>query len=236
MRGPLQDSQVNLYIRFARKLAPTFTKDSSEYLIKQYTLLRAEDKTGSRQAHRITVRQMESLIRLSEACAKAELSLQVNMKHVQLAVQLLKSSIVDVELDEDQEFELVGGELIEQEHIENNPNASENSIRLTYNQYKGYVREIIELIDQYQIENDDDPQQATIVENYLQKQVDFLKTEEEATRIAKILDHVIDYMIFKETVLVREEIMEGGHRSAGRGELQEARDQYQLPQAAVSLL
>ena len=63
-------------------------------------MLRSEDKSGSRQAHRITVRQMESLIRLSEACAKAELSTVVAMQHVQLAVQLLRSSIIDVELDD----------------------------------------------------------------------------------------------------------------------------------------
>lgn len=51
---------------------------------------------------------MESLIRLSEACAKAELSPVVAMQHVQLAVQLLRSSIIDVELDDNQEFDLGG--------------------------------------------------------------------------------------------------------------------------------
>ena len=56
VRGYLTDSQVNLYIRFARRLTPTFNSESADYLINQYTELRSEDKSGSRQAHRITVR------------------------------------------------------------------------------------------------------------------------------------------------------------------------------------
>ena len=165
-------------------------------------MLRSEDKSGSRQAHRITVRQMESLIRLSEACAKAELSTVVAMQHVQLAVQLLRSSIIDVELDDNQEFDLGGPEALEnfQPDMENQE-AHDRSIRLTYTQYKDYLREIIQIVDTYCMQGED-PTQAAVIESYLQKKVDFFKSEEEETRVASVLDHVIDYMIGKERVLV----------------------------------
>ena len=214
MSGPLTDSQVNLFIRFARKMAPKFSEESMEYLIEQYTELRAEDKSGSRQAHRITVRQMESLIRLSEACAKAELALSVGMKHVKMAVQLLRSSIVDVEMNDQLEFDILGGggdagELLAYAEGEERGDGGsaglggeDSSIRLTYNQYKQYLKEIIEIVDTFIIEHETDPPQAKVIEEYLQKKVDFLKSEEEATRQARVLDHVIDYMIVKENVLV----------------------------------
>jgi len=46
-------------------------RDSTNYIVEEYKRLRQRDQTGAaRSAWRITVRQLESMIRLSEAIAR----------------------------------------------------------------------------------------------------------------------------------------------------------------------
>lgn len=49
-----------------------FTAAASEVLIDKYRILRQDDSSGvGKNSYRITVRQLESMIRLSEAIARA---------------------------------------------------------------------------------------------------------------------------------------------------------------------
>lgn len=75
-------------------------------LVDSYTSLRQREGTGAGKTWRVTVRQLESLIRLSEALAKVECSDEVGTRHVQEAKRLLNNSIVrveqpDIELEDD---------------------------------------------------------------------------------------------------------------------------------------
>lgn len=64
----------------------------------QYRNLRQADATGiGKSSYRITVRQLESMIRLSEALAKIYGSKDILVRHVVEAAHLLKCSIVHVE-------------------------------------------------------------------------------------------------------------------------------------------
>ena len=55
---------------------------------------------GSQQAYRITVRQLESMIRLSEALTRLHLDDEVRPEYVREAFRLLRTSIIHVEHDD----------------------------------------------------------------------------------------------------------------------------------------
>ncbi|KAK5232081.1 MCM DNA helicase complex subunit mcm6 [Exophiala xenobiotica] len=93
--------QLQRYIRFARTFKPKFTPEAMNLLVQKYKELRANDAGGlGRNSYRITVRQLESLIRLSEAIAKANCVEDITVPMVLEAFDLLKQSIITVEKDD----------------------------------------------------------------------------------------------------------------------------------------
>ncbi|KAJ3326967.1 MCM DNA helicase complex subunit mcm6 [Blyttiomyces sp. JEL0837] len=94
-------AKLQNYLKYARALKPKLSPQAREFLVDQYRLLRQNDATGvNKSSYRITVRQLESLIRLSEAVAKLFCSQVVDVRHVQEAADLLKKSIVKIEGDD----------------------------------------------------------------------------------------------------------------------------------------
>ena len=109
----LSTEQLQRYIRFARTFRPVFTDEAKVFLVEKYKELRANDAQGGmgRSSYRITVRQLESLIRLSEAVAKVNCVGEIVPKFVKEAYDLLRQSIVtvekdDIEVDDDEEAAL----------------------------------------------------------------------------------------------------------------------------------
>lgn len=102
--------QLQRYIRFARTFRPEFNEEAKEILVERYQELRIDDSQGGagKNSYRITVRQLESMIRLSEAIAKANCVDEVTPSMVNEAFHLLRQSIIsvehdDVEVDEDED-------------------------------------------------------------------------------------------------------------------------------------
>lgn len=108
---PFSQDQMLRYIRFARTLNPQITEECRRVLVDCYRRLRQGDTMGrSRTAYRITVRQLESLIRLSEALARLHCDDEVRPSYVREAFRLLRKSIIhveteDVTFDEGDEFD-----------------------------------------------------------------------------------------------------------------------------------
>ncbi|KAL0490485.1 hypothetical protein AKO1_009533 [Acrasis kona] len=90
--------ELNLYLKYARTIKPELTIPAKNLLVDQYRKLRQNDKVGN-NSYRITVRQLESLIRLSEALARLHSESHVEDYHVQEAVRLLRTSITKVNSD-----------------------------------------------------------------------------------------------------------------------------------------
>ncbi|KAI6704254.1 hypothetical protein NL676_013390 [Syzygium grande] len=94
-------AQLKRYIAYAKSLKPKLSSEARKVLVESYVALRRGDTApGSRVAYRMTVRQLEALIRLSEAIARSYLETQVQPRHVDVARKLLKTSIISVESTE----------------------------------------------------------------------------------------------------------------------------------------
>lgn len=97
-------SLMKTYISYARsKCAPTLSAEAAELLAVQYADIRQqseelaaigreEDERNQENAIPITVRQLEALIRVSEAVAKSSLSLTVEPHHVRESLRLFTAS------------------------------------------------------------------------------------------------------------------------------------------------
>ncbi|KAG9079940.1 MCM DNA helicase complex subunit mcm6 [Ceratobasidium sp. 370] len=97
----LSTEALQRYVRYARTYSPKFTPEAADLLVEKYRLLRQSDATGiGKNSYRITVRQLESMIRLSEAIARANCTVEIIPAFVHEAYSLLKSSIIHVEQDD----------------------------------------------------------------------------------------------------------------------------------------
>jgi DNA replication licensing factor MCM6 len=77
------------------------TPEAADILVEKYRILRQDDATGAgRHSYRITVRQLESMIRLSEAIARANCTAEITPVFVREAYTLLRQSIIHVEQDD----------------------------------------------------------------------------------------------------------------------------------------
>jgi len=94
--------QLQRYIRLAKTFKPEFNDEARELLVQKYKELRSDDAQGGvgRNSYRITVRQLESMIRLSEAIAKANCVDEITTDMVIEAFNLLRQSIISVEKDD----------------------------------------------------------------------------------------------------------------------------------------
>ena len=91
---PFTKDQLRRYIQFARTFQPRLTPESQAVLVDCYQRLR---QSNARSAYRITVRQLESMIRLSEAMARLHCDEEVKPAYVEEAYRLLRTSIIQVE-------------------------------------------------------------------------------------------------------------------------------------------
>merc|ERR1712212_1233757 len=138
-----EPEDISRYIMFARQFKPKITADAKKFMVEEYRRLRQRDvgggvgggsggEGGLQSSWRITVRQLESLIRLSEGIARMHCQDEVAPKHVKEAFRLLNKSIIrveqpDVQLDgEEEPLGDVDEEPMEEADAENVPPVNNN--------------------------------------------------------------------------------------------------------------
>ena len=221
-----QREDVLRYITFARQFKPVVSKESMDLLVENYGHLRQRDiGTSGKSTWRITVRQLESMIRLSEAQAKMECSSEILTRHVAEAYRLLNKSIIRVEQpdihlgddDEEQQME------IDTENIPPNVNGNTNgngtqddnnvittkkTFSMSFEEYKNLSNMLIlHLRDQENkciLDGNDTEgiKRSELVQWYLEQISDMLESEEDLIERKVLVERLIERLITHDQVLI----------------------------------
>ncbi|XP_037933987.1 DNA replication licensing factor Mcm6-like [Teleopsis dalmanni] len=217
--------EVLRYITFARQFKPIITEDASQLLVENYGHLRQRD-TGiaGRSTWRITVRQLESMIRLSEAMAKLECMSEVLDRHVREAFRLLNKSIIrveqpDIHLDDDDVDEAFTGDV----DMENNGGVANGAgeadgenghdgiqkkkMTLSFEDYKNLSTMLVlhmrgEEARAEAESSDSGMKRSDVVTWYLEQVADQIESEEELISRKNLIEKVIDRLIYTDQVII----------------------------------
>ena len=211
IRRGFTSEQLRKYVRFARSIDPILSPEVQPLLVDYYVRLRQGDSGvgQNRQAYRITVRQLEALIRLSEAIARLHLDEEVKPSYVEQAYKLLRTSIVQVEsesisiarqgrnaLGEEEEAE---DTLLDGDHTENI--ISQSEFQRIGDKIKEYIAEC-----EAAAENDDDflgVPQSSVVNHILENHMLDLNEDERAIQHARdLVNRIIRMLITPQEVLI----------------------------------
>lgn len=243
------------YITFARQFKPIIGEEAANLLVENYGHLRQRDiGTAGKSTWRITVRQLESMIRLSEAMAKMDCANEVQPKHVKEAYRLLNKSIIrveqpDVHLDDENETDFAGDiDMVDDEtHPQNdaiNGIASDNQsehltnglqkkkLILSFEDYKNLSNMLIIHMrneeNRCEIEGiDTGMRRSDMVNWYLEQVSDQIESEEELIERKTLVEKVIDRLIYHDQVIIPLKttgLKSKLSRSSGQTEMDESED------------
>ncbi len=95
---PIASELLRKYISYAKGIKPVLTKEALQRLKDFYLAMRSASETeGSPVA--ITARQLESLVRIAEARARAALRKEVSAEDAEAAIAIMKRSLEEVGID-----------------------------------------------------------------------------------------------------------------------------------------
>jgi DNA replication licensing factor MCM6 len=202
--------QLQRYIRFARTLKPQLTLESRDLLVQQYRALRNSDAGGRKTSYRITVRQLESMIRLSEALARLHCDDEVKPKYVREAFRLLKKSIIHVESEdiilEDENVLLDSSETNNEKTtatpLENFDSAETSPVKkkpitIPYNVYYRIATSIVLHLRRHAESHVDGVRKSDLIGWYLQSKEDEINSEEELMEQRKFIKTILNRLIHK---------------------------------------
>ncbi|EEC07094.1 Mcm2/3, putative, partial [Ixodes scapularis] len=223
---------TSLFIMFTLHINSALSREAKEYLVEQYRHLRQRDCGGiSKSSWRITVRQLESMIRLSEGIARMHCSDQVLPKHVKEAYRLLNKSIIrveqpDINLYEEEEE----GEAMELDPAAETPNGVDDAaasrevdaagsvapekekkteargaLTLSYEEYKKVANLLVlHLLKEEARSEGESPgtRRMSLVNWYLKEVESEIDSEEELVQRKTLVEKVIDRLVGHDHVII----------------------------------
>lgn len=230
---PFSSEQLFKYIRYAKTFKPKMSKEARDFLVNKYKELRSDDAQGlGRSSYRITVRQLESMIRLSEAIARANCTEEITPTFVSEAYDLLRLSIIRVEMDdilidendadddddnnmdedgEDDDNHDMGAPTYT-ERTQQTQDQNKSKATISYDKYVAMMNLIVKKVSDDDADGGEGLTKDEIVEWYLNQKEDDLHTELDyhkeralAYKVLKRLDK--DRILMKVTQNVNEDIL-----------------------------
>ncbi|CAD2095741.1 DNA replication licensing factor MCM6, putative [Plasmodium vinckei lentum] len=217
--GKLDNVKLEIYLELSKRVKPLLTDEAKYKLIHYYVSFRnIEYSPGAQRSMRMTVRQLESLIRLSEAVAKLKFSHFVDVKHVEIACSIFKASMKkisnekEINLDEEPEKPTNAATYMGNENstMNNGENQTDNTevkkttvIKASEYQYISAI--IFEIIKEYEFNNNNECMtQDQLIESYLKDYAKAESTEhldEWIYKLKKIISRLInqDMKLLSET-------------------------------------
>ncbi|XP_041460150.1 zygotic DNA replication licensing factor mcm6-B-like [Lytechinus variegatus] len=214
------------YLMFARQFKPTITKESQDFMVDEYRRLRQRDSGASMSSWRITVRQLESMIRLSEGMARLHCQDEVQPKHVKEAFRLLNKSIIRVEqpvinfeeeeddgpqLDEDTATPVEAMETDTpptQEQTQDSAAPSptkKKGLHMSFEEYK-MTSNLLVIYMRQQEEKEEEGfegvRKSQVVNWYLEEMQEEIETEEELIEKKTKVEKVIDRLVHRDHVII----------------------------------
>ncbi|KAI4095158.1 MAG: hypothetical protein L6R37_007117 [Teloschistes peruensis] len=215
--------QLQRYIRFARTFKPEFSDEAKALLVEKYKELRNDDAQGGigRNSYRITVRQLESMIRLSEAIAKANCVDDVSPHFVREAWNLLRQSIISVEKDDvevdDEEEDAVDGAMHDGDSPiadagddevdgdgdrEASAQAARQRTKITYDKYMAILNILVRKVNEEEGATGEGMEHEDLMIWYLEQKEDEFESQEQVEEERELVGKVLKRMV-KDNILMQ---------------------------------
>ncbi|CAF1135843.1 unnamed protein product [Adineta ricciae] len=216
-------NDIRDYITYTKAaVQPKLTPAAKEHIIALYKQLRLRESSSSSTGRvsssstPITVRQLESLIRLSEAIAKMYCQEDIDIKHVQEAYRLLSKAIIhvdqpDIDLNEYNRPTASAEEPMEEEVQE----TTKDDMKISVDEYKRLTNMMV-----YQLRKMDEEQEAEsqssgtsvvmpgvkrceLINWVLEQLADEINSLDELARKKATLDKIIDRLVHVDEILIQ---------------------------------
>ena len=212
--------QIQTYIKFCRTIKPQFTQESANILKEEYKHIRQREKAeNQRTAYKVTVRALESLVRLSEAMARAHCDFTIRPTYVREVCRLLRNSNINIS-KADIEFETIQEEInqdlqrerqLEEEQQQNlapesQPQIATNKVKISFEEYQRLTFLIVAVMKEFEASGQENVQQAEIINKMVHKleieNTDANTSVEKSIETSKKVANVISFLIAKENILM----------------------------------
>lgn len=219
-------TDIQKYITFARLCKPKISEAAKQVMINEYKKLRQRE-SSNKSAWRITVRQLESMIRLSEALARMYLQEEVSEEHVHEAFRLLSKSIIRVEQPDIQFEENVdtvlhasktNTETLGAQEADTQPmdteqsgaNKTKSNVKLSYDEYKRisdmlvyYIRKKEDDIDAESEATSSGVHKSELIAWYLNEIESQIDNEEQLNEQNLLIEKIIHRLINYDNVIIQ---------------------------------
>ena len=166
-----------------------------------------EKHDAHRNSYKVTVRALESLIRLSEAMARAHCDRIIRPSYVREVCRLLRNSNINISKS-DIEFETIQEEINREQQQERMADAQAQSkkVKISWDEYQKLSYLIVGVMKEYEQQGMENVQQADIINRMVQK-LEVENTEastsiQRSIETSKKVSNVISHLISKENVLM----------------------------------